>query len=162
MKVALLFLTIGCGMLLSSRTHATDDAKPRQKMLQTASSTNHREAAAKPGHGSVPLPKAVTSHRGTNSPKKNSTVSKTINADHHASDQRSNSINADSRGNRKSNQRRVVQPSLAPRTTAAKPSITRHRGPNPAIIGGPKNIATANTAALSGSTLRHGRGGMAP
>jgi len=162
MKVTLLFLTIGCGMPLCSTVHATEDTKPRQKVLQTPPVTNRHESAAKPGHNSLPLPKALTPHRGTNRPKKNPAAGKTINADHHASGPRNNPISASSSGNRNGNQPRLVQPSLAPRPAASTPSIARHRGPNPTIIGGPKNVATADTAALSGRALHRGPRGIPP
>jgi hypothetical protein len=160
MKIALLFLTIGCGMLLSSTAHATDNTNPRQKALQTARPTSHREAVAKPGHGSVPLPRPATPHRVTN--PKSSATEKNMNADHRILGQAKNPTNANLSGNRTSNHLRIVQPSLVPRPAASTPSNARHHGPNPAIIGGPKNAAAADTAALSGSTLHRRQGRIVP
>jgi hypothetical protein len=160
-KVALLFLTVGCGSFLCSTSRATEDPNHQQKALQTVTPTNPRKALAKPSHGSIPLPKPVTPQRVTNNPK-NLTAGKTINAGHHESSQAKNPANASSNGIRSGNPSRLVRPALVPRPPVSTPSNVRHHGPNPAILGGPKNTSAAGTAARSGTALHRRQDGIAP
>jgi hypothetical protein len=160
MKFALLFLTIGCATLLCSTAHATDDTNPKQKASQAAAPTNHRAAVAKPGHGSVPLPKPVTPHGLANKAKKPG-AGKSINAHHSVFGQRNNPTNTTLNGSRNTIQPHALTPSTPARPNALTPNNARHHGPNPAVIGGPKNSATAGTGALNGTALHRSPGGIA-
>jgi hypothetical protein len=161
MRAVLLSLTLAWGVLLCSTARATDDPNARQKALQMATPTNPRKALAKPSHGSIPLPKPVTPQRVTNNPK-NLTAGKTISAGHHESSQAKNPANASSNGIRSGNPSRLVRPALVPRPPVSTQSNVRHHGPNPAILGGPKNTSAAGTAALSGTALHRRQDGIAP
>jgi hypothetical protein len=155
MKTVLLFLTISCAALLcpAARATTTDDINSRQKASQTAQQASHRTASTKPTPVVVPLPKPVTPHRRTNN-LKNPTAGN-INAHRQDPERRNSPANAGLRGNSNSFQQRSFRPSTLPRPPASAPNNSRHHGPNPAVIGGPKNTTATNTAALSGGALRH-------
>ena len=46
-----------------------------------------------------------------------------------------------------------VRPPSVPRTNTPSLNNVRHRGPNPAVIGGPRSSNTSNTAAINGTHL---------
>lgn len=154
MKAVLLVLTIGCALLLCPAAHVAtaDDTNSRQKTSQTAPQPQPRGVVTKPAHSSVPLPKPVSPHQLTNNPK-NLTAGKTTNAQRHHLEQRHSTTNANSRGSFGSFQQRSFRPSTLPRPAASTPNNSRHHGPNPAVVGGPKNTAITNTAALSGRAV---------
>jgi hypothetical protein len=157
----LLSMSFIWGALLCSTARATEPVSPRQKPLETATSTSPRKAVAKPGHGSVPLPKPAGPRKAANNTR-NSGANKIINSDRHVFAQRKNPASANLNGNRNSTAARLVHRSPLPRTAASTPNNVRHHGPNPAIIGGAPNIATANSAGLSGTTMRRRSRGIAP
>jgi hypothetical protein len=159
--VLLLFMSFIWGALLCSTAPATEPLSPRQKPSETAAPTNPRKAVAKPGHGSVPLPKPAARRKAANNTR-NSGANKIINSDRHIFAQRKNPASANLSGNRSSTAARLVHRSPIPRPAASTANTARHHGPNPAIIGGAPNIATANSAGLSGTTMRRRSGGITP
>jgi hypothetical protein len=160
MRAVLLVLTFAWLLLLCSTARATDDTDPRQKPSQTATPKNPRKAVAKPGHGSVPLPKPAAPHKAANNTR-NSGANKIINSDRHTFAQRKNPA-ANLGGNRSSTAARLVHRSPLSRPTASTANTARHHGPNPAIIGGAPNLAIVNSAGLNGTTMRRRSGGITP
>lgn len=156
MKAVLLFLTIGCATSLCRAAHTTttDDTRPQQQASQTALRASGRRAATKPKPEVVPLPKPVTPHRLTSNTE-NPAAGKTINAHRQPSGQRNSPTNASMRRNSNSFQQRSFRSPTLPRPVASTSNTARHHGPNPPVIGGPKNTNTTNTAALSGHALHH-------
>jgi hypothetical protein len=157
MKAALLFLTISSAALLcpAARATTTDETDSRQKASQTAPQASHRTAVTKPKSEVAPLPKPATPHRLTNN-LKNLAAGKTVNADRQRSEQRNSPTNTSLRGNSNSFQQRSTRSSKPPRPAAsAAPNNLRHHGPNPAVLGGPRNTTVTNTAALRGRAVHH-------
>lgn len=154
MKAVLLVLTIGCAALLCPAAHTTttDDTSSRQKASQKAPQARDRAVTTKPKRESVPLPKLPSPHRLTNNAK-NPAAGKTTNAQRQHLEQRHSPTNAGLRGSSGSFQQRSFRPSTLPRPAASTPNNSRHHGPNPAVIGGPKNTTVTNTAALSGRAV---------
>jgi hypothetical protein len=154
MKAVLLVLTIGCVALLCPAAHTTttDDTSSRQKASQATPQARERAVTTKPKRESVPLPNLASPHRLTNSAK-NPAAGKTTNAQRQHLEQRLGPTNAGLRASSGSFQQQSFRPSTLPRPAASTPNNSRRHGPNPAVIGGPKNTTVTNTAALSGRAV---------
>jgi hypothetical protein len=155
MKAALLFLMVACVASVCSTGHATstDDASLQQKAKPLVPQSRHNANADKRSPKSVvPIPKPTNRGRATKS-SKGSDAGKATNSRPQVLEPRNSSTNAGLGASRNAVNARLVPPSAVSRPAALAPNNIRHRGINPATVGGPRSKTVASAAVLVGRAV---------
>lgn len=157
MKATLLFLTIGLATLGCGVGYAqtVDDAKSHPESKSLVHQAGKNTATRKPAHGSIPLPKPAA-HPPTPNNMRGSAAGNAANARHQILD-RDGRTNARLRQSSAVDGARPVRPPAASRPVSSTVTNLRHRGANPATVGGPRSTSAGATATLSGNGISHRR-----